>query len=53
MGVAQSDWQFHAYNGLAVRGDKVRQRAGGYISVHAEPFNVIARADSGNRKLTT
>ena len=47
MGVAQSDWQFHAYNGSSqFEGDKFdKERA--VFSVHAEPFNVIVRADSG------
>ena len=47
MGVAQSDGQFHAYNGSSqFEGDKFdKERA--VFSVHAEPFNVIARADSG------
>ena len=47
MGVAQSDWQFHAYNGSSqFEGDKFdKERA--VFSVHAEPFNVIARTDSG------
>jgi len=47
MGVAQSDWQFHAYNGSSkFEGDKFdKERA--VFSVHAEPFTVVARADSG------
>ncbi|KKN48181.1 hypothetical protein LCGC14_0655280, partial [marine sediment metagenome] len=47
MGVAQSDWQFHAYNGTSqFEGDKFdKERA--VFSVHAEPFTVIARADAG------
>lgn len=47
MGVAQSDWQYHAYNGTAkFEGDKFdKERA--VFSVHAEPFNVIARNDAG------
>ena len=47
MGVAQSDWQFHAYNGTSqFEGDKFdKERA--VCSVHAEPFTVIARADAG------
>ncbi len=47
MGVAQSDWQFHAYNGSSqFEGDKFdKERA--VFSVHAEPFTVIARADAG------
>jgi len=49
MGVAQSDWQYHAYNGTAP--DKFPK--GAYtelrtvFSVHAEPFTVVARKDSG------
>ena len=47
MGVAQSDWQYHAYNGTSeFEGDKFEDiRA--VFSVHPEPFNVVARADSG------
>lgn len=47
MGVAQSDWQYHAYNGTSeFEGDKFdKERA--VFSVHGEPFNVIARADAG------
>jgi TRAP transporter TAXI family solute receptor len=47
MGVAQSDWQFHAYNGTSkFEGAKFdKERA--VFSVHGEPFTVIARADSG------
>jgi uncharacterized protein len=47
-GVAQSDWQFHAYNGTskfeeAGPFEKLRS----VFSVHAEPVTVIARDDSG------
>ena len=47
MGVAQSDWQYHAYNGTSkFEGDKFdKERA--VFSVHGEPFTVIARADAG------
>jgi TRAP transporter TAXI family solute receptor len=48
MGVAQSDWQYHAYNGTSQfeeQGAFEELRA--VFSVHGEPFNVIARADSG------
>ncbi|MEH6471114.1 MAG: TAXI family TRAP transporter solute-binding subunit [Halopseudomonas sp.] len=48
MGVAQSDWQFHAYNGtskFADQGANTELRA--VFSVHPEPFTVVARADSG------
>lgn len=48
MGVAQSDWQYHAYNGTSEfenQGPNTELRA--VFSVHQEPFTVIARADSG------
>jgi hypothetical protein len=48
MGVAQSDWQYHAYNGtskFADQGPNKELRA--VFSVHAEPFTVVARNDSG------
>ncbi len=48
MGVAQSDWQFHAYNGTSKfkkAGPNKDLRA--IFSVHPEPFTVVARADSG------
>ncbi len=48
MGVAQSDWQFHAYNGTSKfeeQGPNKDLRA--VFSVHAEPFTVVARKDSG------
>ena len=47
-GVAQSDWQYHAYHGTSKFAD-----AGAFedlravFSVHPEPFTVVARADSG------
>jgi len=47
-GVAQSDWQYHAFHGTSKFKD-----AGPFkdlravFSVHAEPFTVVARADSG------
>lgn len=47
MGVAQSDWQFHAYNGTSkFEGDKF-DGLRAVFSVHPEPFTVIARADAG------
>jgi uncharacterized protein len=48
MGVVQSDWQYHAYNGSSQfeeAGPFEELRA--VFSVHPEPFNVIARTDSG------
>ena len=47
-GVAQSDWQYHAYNGTSKfeeQGPFEDLRA--VFSVHPEPFTVVARADSG------
>jgi len=48
MGVAQSDWQYHAYNGtskFADQGPFKELRA--VFSVHPEPFTVVARSDAG------
>lgn len=48
MGVAQSDWQYHAYNGtsrFAEQGAFEKLRA--VFAVHPEPFTVVARADAG------
>jgi len=48
MGVAQSDWQYHAYNGTSKfksQGPFKELRA--IFSIHGEPFTVVARADSG------
>ena len=48
MGVAQSDWQYHAYNGTSkfkAKGKFSGLRA--VFSVHPEPFTVVARKDSG------
>jgi len=47
-GVAQSDWQYHAYNGTSrfeEQGPFEELRA--VFSVHPEPFTVVARADAG------
>jgi TRAP transporter TAXI family solute receptor len=52
MGVAQSDWQYHAYNGtskFAESGPDKELRA--VFSVHPEPFTVLARADSGIKRI--
>ncbi|NNU80876.1 TAXI family TRAP transporter solute-binding subunit [Halovulum dunhuangense] len=47
MGVAQSDWQFHAYNGSSEYEGNQFSDLRAVFSVHGEPFNVIARADAG------
>ena len=47
MGVAQSDWQYHAYNGTSeFEGNQVEDLRA-VFSVHGEPFTVVARTDSG------
>ncbi len=48
LGVAQSDWQYHAYNGTSKfkdAGPNKDLRA--VFSIHPEPFTVVARADAG------
>jgi TRAP transporter TAXI family solute receptor len=53
MGVAQSDWQYHAYNGTSKfqeAGANKDLRA--VFSVHPEPFTVLARADAGIKKFS-
>ncbi|MEQ9044294.1 MAG: TAXI family TRAP transporter solute-binding subunit [Sneathiellaceae bacterium] len=48
MGVAQSDWQYHAYKGSSKFEDQgANDKLRAVFSVHAEPFTVVARADSG------
>ncbi|SFR40333.1 TAXI family TRAP transporter solute-binding subunit [Litoreibacter janthinus] len=47
-GVAQSDWQYHAYNGTSKFEDVGPfEDLRAVFSVHPEPFTVVARADSG------
>ena len=53
IGLAQSDWQYHAYNGTSKfeeqgKFDKLRA----VFSVHAEPVTVIAHDDSGIMNIT-
>ncbi|BCL62463.1 C4-dicarboxylate ABC transporter substrate-binding protein [Desulfomarina profundi] len=48
MGVAQSDWQYHAYHGTSKfekQGPNKDLRS--VFSIHSEPFTVVARADAG------
>ncbi|MBF0289145.1 MAG: TAXI family TRAP transporter solute-binding subunit [SAR324 cluster bacterium] len=48
MGVAQSDWQYHAYHGTSKFKDNgANKDLRAVFSVHPEPFTVVARADSG------
>ncbi len=47
-GVAQSDWQYHAFNGTDTFKDQgPNPDLRSVFSLHAEPFTVVARADSG------
>jgi TRAP transporter TAXI family solute receptor len=55
MGVAQSDWQYHAYNGT---GKQAFIDAGPYkelravFSVHPEPISIVARKDAGIKHIS-
>ncbi|MDG2285014.1 MAG: TAXI family TRAP transporter solute-binding subunit [Alphaproteobacteria bacterium] len=52
-GVAQSDWQYHAYHGTSKFKDKGKfSKLRAVFSVHAEPVTVIARDDSGINNIT-
>ena len=46
-GVAQSDWQYHAYNGSSKWEGKQYSKLRAVFSVHPEPFQLIARKGSG------
>jgi len=47
-GVAQSDWQFHAYNGTSKFEDQGKfENLRAVFSVHPEPFSVLAKGGSG------
>jgi TRAP transporter TAXI family solute receptor len=51
MGMAQSDWHYHAYNGTSRFRNKGANRClRSVFSVHPEPFTVVARADSGIKR---
>ena len=52
MGVAQSDWQYHAYHGSSEFEGKQVGDLRAVFSVHGEPFTVVARADSGAETFT-
>ncbi|MFQ5760823.1 MAG: TAXI family TRAP transporter solute-binding subunit [Acidiferrobacterales bacterium] len=53
VGLVQSDWQYHAFQGtgplkfIDIKFDNLRS----LFSLHAEPFTVIARRDSGIKSL--
>ena len=47
-GVAQSDWQYHAYNGTSKFQDQGKfEGLRAVFSVHPEPFTLVARPDAG------
>jgi TRAP transporter TAXI family solute receptor len=47
-GVAQSDWQYHAYRGTSKFADKGKfEKLRAVFSVHPEPFRLIVRKGSG------
>ncbi|WP_296473876.1 TAXI family TRAP transporter solute-binding subunit [Roseinatronobacter sp.] len=47
-GVAQSDWQYHAFNGTSsFEDDGAFEGLRAVFSLHPEPFTVVARADAG------
>lgn len=48
IGIAQSDWQYHAYHGSSVFSEQTPfTELRTVMSVHTESFTIIARADSG------
>ncbi len=48
LGVVQSDWQYHAYNGTSKFADMgAFSELRAVFSVHAEPVTIVARTDSG------
>ncbi|MDG6239283.1 TAXI family TRAP transporter solute-binding subunit [Glaesserella parasuis] len=46
MGIAQSDWQYHAYNGSSSFEGKKNDKLRAVFSIHPEPFTVMARTDA-------
>lgn len=46
-GVAQSDWQYHAFNGTSKFADNPFPGVRAVFSVHPEPFTLLVRGDSG------
>lgn len=52
-GVAQSDWQFHAYHGTSKFEDQGPfEKLRAVFSVHPEPVTILARRDSGINNIT-
>ena len=52
-GVAQSDWQYHAYHGTSKFKDKGPfKKLRAVFSVHPEPVTILARADANIKNIT-
>ena len=49
-GVAQSDWQYHAFKGTSKFKDNPFPGVRAVFSVHPEPFTLVVRGDSGIAK---
>ncbi|WP_339803805.1 TAXI family TRAP transporter solute-binding subunit [uncultured Marinobacter sp.] len=50
LAVAQSDWQYHAYNGSSEFEGRANKKLRAVFSMHPEPFTVVASKDSGIRR---
>lgn len=46
LGIAQSDWQYHSYNGTSSFEGKKNDKLRAVFSIHPEPFTVMARTDA-------
>lgn len=46
LGISQSDWQFHAYNGSSSFEGKKNDKLRAVFSIHPEPFTIMARQDA-------
>ena len=51
-GVAQSDWQYHSYNGTSRFEGNQFEKLRAVFSVHPEPVTILARSDSGIDNIT-
>ncbi|MGJ3258315.1 MAG: TAXI family TRAP transporter solute-binding subunit [Rhodospirillales bacterium] len=52
MGVAQSDWQYHSYNGTSKFADQgAFKELRAVFSVHPEPVTIVARKDANIKKV--
>ena len=52
-GVAQSDWQYHAYNGTSKFEDQGKfENLRAVFSVHPEPVTILARTDAGIKNIS-